>query len=122
MMENLATRYARLQDEMDRLSAGDVIGAAAGAVLAELPTGRITLISTSDQGAGLAAICASRHADATWHKVNLIGPVPVATAGDVVVVEPVDPGAGWRQAVERAYPGARVIVAAALPGNMLVAA
>ena len=121
-METLAARYARLQEEMNRLYCGDAIATAADAVFAELPTGPITLISTSDQGAGLAAVCASRHGDATWRKVNLVAPAPVATDGDVVVIEPVDPGAGWRQAVERSYPGARVIVVAAFKQTRLVAA
>jgi hypothetical protein len=39
-----------------------------------------------------------------------------------VVVEPVDAGAAWRQAVERAYPGAHVVVTSALVPSVPVAA
>lgn len=122
-MENLAERYARLQDEMDRLYLGSTISAAAEAVLAELPAGRVTLVSTSDHGAGLAAVCASRRTDkTTWRKVNLVAPNTSEVEGDVVVLEPVDPGVGWRQAVERSYPGARVIVVSSLKRSLGAAA
>lgn len=122
-METLAVRYARLQKEMDGLYAGDAISAAADRVLAELPAGPLTLISTSDQGAGLAAVCASRRSDATsWRKVSLVAPNAVGTRGDVVVIEPVDAGTGWRQAVERSYPGSRVVVVSSLARDTLVAA
>ena len=122
-MESLAQRYARLQQEMDSLYLGGALIAAAEAVLAELPAGPLTLLSTSDQGAGLAAACASRRVDETaWRKVNLVAPVAVAAERRVVVIEPVDPGAGWRQAVKRSYPGAEVIVLAVLAHRVLTAA
>ena len=124
MMESLAERYGRLQEEMNGLYDGSVLAAATEAVLAELPRGPLTLLSSSDTGAGLAAACASRRDDETaWRKISLVGPQPVRTVGHVVVVEPVDPGAGWKQAVLRSYPTARLLFVSALkPERVPVAA
>ena len=83
----------------------------------------VTLLSSSDPGAGLAAACASRRGKGTrWRKINLVGPQNVATVGQVVVIELVDPGAGWRQAVERSYPGARLLFVSALKGETIAVA
>jgi hypothetical protein len=110
-METLAARYERLQREMETLHAGAALESAADAVAAVLPTGRLTLVSTSDQGAAVAAVCAARRAGATtWRKVDLLAP-PAAADGAVVVIEPVDTGAAWRQAIERRYPNALVVIA-----------
>lgn len=114
-METLAERYRRLEQEMSALYEGTALAAAMEAVLAQLPSGTLTLLSSSDAGAGLAAACASRRDEETaWRKINLVGPQPVPTVGHVVVIEPVDPGAGWRNAVERSYPGARILFVSAL--------
>jgi hypothetical protein len=122
-METLAVRYARLREEMDELYDGGALAAAAETVLAELPSGPLTLISSSDQGAGLAAVCASRRdAETVWRKVNLVGERPVRTDGRVIIIEPLDPGAGWGRAVERLYPGARVLFVSALRQERVVVA
>jgi hypothetical protein len=122
-METLATRYARLQTEMHTLRFGDSLAAAADAVEAAVPRRRLVLVSTSDEGAALAAVCAARRGGGTsWMKVNLLAAEPVGDSVEVVVVEPVDAGAAWRQAVERAYPGARVLVTSGLVPSVPVAA
>lgn len=122
-METLATRYVRLQEEMQTLRFGESLAAAADAVEAALPRRRLLLISTSDEGAGLAAVCASRRGAGTaWMKVNLLAAEPVADDVDVVVVEPVDAGAAWRKAVERVYPGSCLLVVSALHETAAVAA
>ena len=121
-METLAERYARLQEEMDELYEGQAVSAAAALVVAALPGGPLTLLSTSDQGAGLAAVCASRRPSTTWRKTNLLSPLLTPVAGGVVVIEPVDPGAGWRQAVARRYPGAPIVIVEELRASRLAAA
>jgi hypothetical protein len=122
-MELLATRYARLQAEMQALRSGDSLAAAAGAVEAALPHRPLVLVSTSDEGAGLTAVCAaSRGVGTTWMKVNLLEAQHGAENVEVVVVEPVDPGAAWRQAVDRVYPGARVLIVSELLRTVPVAA
>jgi hypothetical protein len=122
-VETLAERYGRLKQEMDALSKGSVLASATEAVLAELPAGPLTLLSSSDQGAGLAAACASRRdAETAWRKINLVGPQPASTVGQIIVIEPVDPGVGWRRAVERSYPGARLLFLSALKLNAVAVA
>jgi hypothetical protein len=121
-MENLAERYARLQNEMDELYEGRALSTAVALLLDVLPGGPLTLLSTSDQGAGLAAVCASRRRSTTWRKTNLVSPLPAPISGAVVVIEPIDPGAGWRQAVEHRYPGAQIVIVDELRHARLVAA
>lgn len=121
-METLAERYARLQQEMDELYEGGTAYAAAAQVLDVLPGGPVTLLSTSDQGLGVAAICASRRPSTTWRKTNLVSPLRAPTVGAVVLIEPVDPGLGWRQAVAHRYPGAQVVIVDELRTARLVAA
>jgi hypothetical protein len=121
-METLAERYARLQEAMDKLYDGGAASAAAALVLDVLPSGPVTLLSTSDQGLGLAAVCASQRPSTSWRKTNLASPFPTPTIGTIVVVEPVDPGAGWREAVLRRYPQAQVVIVAELRQAHLAAA
>jgi hypothetical protein len=122
-METLATRYVRLQGEMRTLRSGEVLAAAADAVGREIPAEPVVLISTSDEGAGLAAACAARLGGAaSWMKGDLLETELVSDSRRVVVVEPVDAGAAWRQAVERAYPGARVLILSELLVGVSVAA
>lgn len=123
-METLAQRYCRLQAEMRTLRSGDALAGAADAVHAALPSRRpVALVSTSDEGAALAAVCAARRgAGTTWLRTNLLVAESVAHGSQVFVIEPVDAGAAWRQAVDRAYPGARVLIVSELPARVAVAA
>ncbi len=123
MAETLADHYLRLQAEMDELYDGAALAAAVDAVIHELPDGPVLLLSTSDQGAGLSAACAAQRCEPTlWRKVNLRLPVAAPEGHAVVVVDAVEGGAGWRQAIERAYPDARLIVLAALSADVPIAA
>jgi hypothetical protein len=122
-VETLADRYVRLRTEMTMLRSGAAISVAADAVEAELPSCDVVLVSTSDEGAALAAVCASRRSrDTSWMKVNLLAAEPIEDAATVVVIEPIDAGAAWRQAVDRAYPGARVVILADIARVHAVAA
>lgn len=122
-MEMLADRYVRLKAEMQTLGVGDALSAAADAVGSVLPPHDVVLVSTSIEGAGVAAVCAARRGDRTrWMKVELLAPESVPDGANVVVVEPVDAGAAWRQAVERVYPGATILVVSDLFAPAAIAA
>jgi hypothetical protein len=110
----LADRYAALQDEMNRLYNGAELRVRVDWLLPQLPEGRLALFSTSDQGAGLAAACAAAREDEThWQRIHL-GYAPPAPVGmRLVIVEPVDSGAAWTQAVRRQYPHATILTAPA---------
>ncbi|MDQ2983079.1 MAG: hypothetical protein M3R70_04000 [Actinomycetota bacterium] len=123
MTATLADLYLQLEAEMDELHDGAALAAGVRAVLGQLPDGPVMLVSTSDQGAGLAAACAAQRGEPTlWRKVNLRLPFPSPASHSLVIVDPVEGGAGWRRAVERAYPGARLIVLAELNVDVPVAA
>jgi hypothetical protein len=110
-LESLAMRYVRQQEEMNLLHGGEVLRATADAVLDLLPEGPAALFSTSDQGAGLAAACcALREAPSLWRRIHVTH-APEAPAGyRLFVVETVDAGVAWRQALERLYPEAQVLI------------
>lgn len=95
---------------MERVHKGAELRAAADEILATLPTGSLELVATSIQGAGIAAACAAlRTEPTTWSQINLaLERQPSERA--VVVVEPVDPGEGWRGMVRACFPNARVAV------------
>lgn len=117
----LLAAYATRQAEMDRLYDGEVLRDAVIEVLKRLPSGPLTLVSTSVQGAGLVAACAAARAEPTgWRQVNLAHST-IEVSGAVVVVEPVDAGAGWRAAVAARYPGAQILVGTGEPALALAA-
>ena len=99
---------------MEAVYDGDALRAAAETVLATLPPGPVVLYSSSDTGAGLAAACAAlRGGRTSWRRIDLLAAPagPQAEESAVIVVEAVDAGAGWRDAVSRRYPDARVVIA-----------
>lgn len=100
---------------MRRLRDGAALLDAARGVLPHLPTGPLLLLSTSVEGTALAAVCATLRGSGstTWARVNLVAPQLLDEARHTVFVEPVDPGAGWRSAIEKHYPGADFLSAAA---------
>lgn len=110
-VEGLAVRYMRQQEEMNRLHDGDVLRATAASALDLLPDGPVALFSTSDQAAGLAAACSAlREAPTLWRRIHVTH-APEAPAGyQLFVVETVDAGIAWRQALERLYPEAQVLI------------
>lgn len=111
---SLADLYIERQEQMRTLRNGRLLKNASEAVLSQLPPGELTLVSTSMEGAALAAVCASQRQSPTrWLFLELAHGLPVDTSGGVVVVEPIDVGSGWRAAVLHALPGARFIFPAA---------
>lgn len=100
----LADEYAAASEGMEALRDGHALRSAAAAVARRLPPGRLALLSTSPEGAALAAVCAStRSAPTSWQLIHLAYPPRVHPDAHVVVVEPVDPGCGWEAAVRRHY-------------------
>lgn len=109
---SLAMEYAELQAQMDAAYDGRTLRRAADAVLSEIPEGEpVTFIATSITGAGLAAACAALHeGPAMWVLTNLLAPAELPTHSRNVVVEMVDGGDGWRQALARRLGRHSVIV------------
>lgn len=119
---SLAARYQELQEEMNRLHDGSTLQRAVADVLDRLPEGALALFSTSDQGAGLAAACAAQRADATvWRRINLAYAPDPPAGRRVVIVEALDGGLAWRNAVARRYPRAEVLVADLVPAVTIAA-
>ncbi len=71
------------------------------------PGHNLELITTSVEGVAIAATCAAADSvrSITWRLVHLAG--EHVSADDVLVVEPVDAGAGWQSAVRSRFPRAR---------------
>jgi hypothetical protein len=118
MMESrrlkLVDEYAAGQSEMRRVRNGDELLGAAREVLEQLPTGELTLAATSLEGVALAAVCSALRDEPTdWMRIDLSAAKPSTTPEALVVIEPVDAGAGWRNAVETSYPGALILVSSA---------
>jgi hypothetical protein len=111
-MPELADRYRTVMRKADGLHEGGTLSHVAAQVLKHLPQGRLWIVSTSLEGTSIAAACsaiASRR-DIRWDRVTLTRPVEGPKGAKVVVVEPTDPGAGWRQMVARHLPHARVVI------------
>ncbi len=102
--------YIERQEQMRTLRDGRLLNNAANAVLRQLPPGDLTLVSTSIEGAALAAVCAAQRRGSTrWLFLELAFGLPMEAAGRVVVVEPLDVGSGWRAAVLHALPDAQFV-------------
>jgi hypothetical protein len=110
----LVDEYAARQSEMRRLRNGEELLGAAREVLEQLPAGELTLAATSLEGVALAAVCSALRDEPTdWMRIDLSAAKPSVTPEVLVVIEPVDAGAGWRNAVEASYPGASILVSSA---------
>jgi hypothetical protein len=108
---SLAELYAIRQDEMNAVYDGAVLRERADRLLKLLPPGPVVLVSTSEQGAGIAAAAAALRTDETsWRRVDPLLPVGLSETATVVIVEPIQGNSAWRQAVERRWPAARVMV------------
>ncbi len=94
--------------QAERLHRGDEIRMSALAILELLPRRYLVLVSTSIEGAALAAACSALAPERTlvWRLVNLTRSGEPDLGTEVMVIEPSDPGIGWRDAVTRRYPGA----------------
>jgi len=107
----LIEEYAAGQVEMRRVRNGEVLLEAARELLERLPTGELTLAATSLEGVALAAACAALRDEPTeWTRIDLTSPKQAIIVEALVVIEPVDGGAGWRSAVEAHYPGTLILV------------
>jgi hypothetical protein len=105
--------YAQGQQKMDEVYDGLALRDLARTAMRRLPDGPVLLISTSVQGAGLAAACAVLRDEPTrWRKLDLLLPDVEVDADRVVFIETVDPGEGWRDAVQRRFPDAEFVFAA----------
>src|SRR6266851_9523069 len=95
---------------MELLHDGPTLRCAAEEVVEQLPDGDVTMVATSAEGAALAAVCAALAPGRrlTWQMVNLIRPYR-GTTSKVVVVDAIDPGTGWREAVLYRFPDATFV-------------
>src|SRR5437868_4968211 len=95
--------------QAERLHLGDEIRLTALAILEGLPRRNVVLVATSIEGAALAAVCSALapERNLVWRLVNLIRSGEPELDTEVMVIEPADPGIGWRDAIMRRYPGAR---------------
>lgn len=104
--ESLLTSYLEGQEQMETFSDGATLAAAARSVLRQLPAGKLTLLTTSTAGTALAATCAALREEPTrWCAIDIL--LPSKVEGQVVIVEPLDAGPAWRDALSRCYPQAR---------------
>lgn len=89
---------------------GEELVRAAHVLIDRLPPGPLVLVSTTIEGAAIAAVMSALAStrDLSWH---LISPSwrPDLPEGQVVVVEPVDAGLGWRSTMESLMPGAEIL-------------
>lgn len=119
----LAEIYAERQAQMITVYDGVRLRALVDEVLKMLPDGPLVILSTSDQGAGIAAAVAALREDPThWSRVDLLLPMDIPANSSVVVVEPIHGGAAWREAVERRWPTATVVVPDEPSGRQALAA
>ena len=98
---------------MGTLHRGEVMESAARSVLSRLPRGPLSLVTTSVEGAALAAVCCvlAPESGLRWEYVCLDRPARFDGHGIIVAVEPVDPGPWWRQALAQRLPSATVVIA-----------
>ena len=108
----LLERYLQGEQRMDELFDGAVLRRLAERLTRRLGSGRVELLSTSEQGAGLAAACAAmRKAPTRWGKVDLLLGAHAASDHRLFLVEILDPGAAWRDIVSRRFPQASFLFA-----------
>lgn len=119
---SLAAAYEEGAQLMEQLHAGGRLASAVDEVAGSLPAGPVTVLSTTIEGAAIAAVCASRRPSATWRMVELSWQPAIVTDTPVVFVEPVEPGAAWRDAVARRYPEAPIVIATMFADDSLLRA
>lgn len=109
---DLAAEYQAATEEMEALQDGTRLAAAAVSMARRLPPGRLRLLSTSPEGAGLAAVCAaSRGPSTSWQFAHLAYPPRTRIGEQVVFIEPIDPGKAWEAAVRGCYGDALILYA-----------
>jgi hypothetical protein len=119
---SLLERYLHDEERMDEVYNGAVLRQAAARLVCRLPGGPVELLSTSEQGAGLAAACAAlRKSPTRWRKIDLMLSDQRGGHGKRVLVEIVDPGTAWQDAVSRRLPDAEIIFLSEEPDVALAA-
>jgi hypothetical protein len=109
-MNNVETAFAQGANAMRELWDGATLMQAASDVLRVTRPAPTAFLSTSSEGAALAAVCAALRADGSvWRKVNLLVDAPRFDL-PVVFVEPVAAGAAWTAAMRNRYPDATAVV------------
>jgi hypothetical protein len=119
---SLAAAYEEGAQLMEQVHAGDQLASTADDMAQRLPSGPVTMLSTTIEGAAIAAVCAAQRPAASWRMIELSWQPAIITDTPVVFVEPVEPGAAWRDAVERRYPEATVLIATVSTDTLLRAA
>jgi hypothetical protein len=111
---DLETSIVAALSRMTEFHSGEELVRAAHSMIDRLPPGRVVLVSTTIEGAAIAAVISALTSgrDVSWY---LISPARRADLpeGQVVVVEPVDAGDGWRRTIESVIPGAEILIAPA---------
>ncbi len=99
---------------MSDFHTGEELARAAHALVAQLPQGRVVLVSTSVEGAAIAAVTSAllSRRDIQWFLISTNRRTALPD-GKVVVVEPVDAGEGWRRTMRSVIPGAEIFIAPA---------
>jgi hypothetical protein len=116
------TWFASRRREQGLAHNGATLRAFAEVVLAQLPTGPLTLVALSVEGCALAAAVAALRAQTTnWEQISL-GRKPANTDLPVVLVEPIELAPGLLTSFKRQLPRASVIHAIANGGTALAAA
>jgi hypothetical protein len=106
---SLMAAHLQGEAEMNKLRDGRTLAVAASSVLSQLPAGTLTLVATSPAGLALAAACAAMRSEPTrWLSLDLLLPA-TPVDGQLVVIDPIDGGQGWRDATLRRCPGARFV-------------
>lgn len=101
-VHTLLDDYLAAEAQMRALHDGAALRHAVDVILTQLPAGPVTLLATSQQGIGLAAATAARRREPTsWQPLHATIGVQDPLVGSVVIVEPVDPGPGWRSMINR---------------------
>jgi hypothetical protein len=108
MERSIVTALARMAD----YHSGEELARTAHSLISRLPPGPVVLVSTTIEGAAIAAVMSAFSAaqDVPWY---LISPSRRAKLpeGHVVLIEPVDAGEGWRRTMETVIPGAEIFIA-----------
>jgi len=112
--------YTAALAAMRELHDGQALQHAVDMLLPQLPPGRLTLVAMSSEGMAVAAACAMCRAPlpTTWARLDIHVPDAIRHEGEVIVIEPVSTGSGWRRTIERRFPGVSFLTAEALTHDL----
>jgi len=107
--DSLMAAHLQGKAQMSKLQDGRTLAVAARSVLSQLPADSLTLVATSPAGLALAAACAAMRPQPThWLSLDLLLP-PAPIDGQPIVVDPIDGGDGWRDAILQRIPNAQFV-------------